>query len=160
MRIQRQRRVLYERLKVPPAINLVRGGGVWAPAAAGGGVARPRPRPASRLTLRGATASALPPLAQFRSPLDKAESFPLFSLLAKYSPEGKAAKEARIEKLAAEKVGSAPLGLSLFISLYLSFSSRASLAFHAASTAPPCPACRLLAAPVWRRRRRPCSSSG
>ena len=52
-----------------------------------------------------ATAPApLSPLAQFRSPLDKAESFPLFSLLAKYSPEGKAGKEARLEKQAAEKV--------------------------------------------------------
>ena len=46
----------------------------------------------------------LSPLAQFRSPLDKAESFPLFSLLAKYSPEGKAGKEARLEKQAAEMV--------------------------------------------------------
>ena len=107
MRIQRQRRVLYERLKVPPAINLVRGGGVW-------GVwwrrrrARARapraPPPRLPRAPRATAPAPLSPLAQFRSPLDKAESFPLFSLLAKYSPEGKAGKEARLEKQAAEKV--------------------------------------------------------
>jgi len=61
VRIQRQRRVLYQRLKVPPAINL------------------------------------------FRSPLDKAESFPLFSLLSKYRPETAAAKKERLAKQGADK---------------------------------------------------------
>jgi len=62
VRIQRQRRVLYQRLKVPPAINV------------------------------------------FRTPLDKAESVPLFSLLAKYRPETAAGKKERLAKQAADKV--------------------------------------------------------
>lgn len=61
VRVQRQKKVLYDRLKVPPAIN------------------------------------------QFRKPLDKAEALPIFKLLAKYTPEDKAAKRARLAAAAAAK---------------------------------------------------------
>jgi large subunit ribosomal protein L7Ae len=61
VRLQRQRRILYQRLKVPPAIN------------------------------------------QFRKPLDKAETLPLFKLLAKYKPETEKEKKARVRKLAEAK---------------------------------------------------------
>ena len=61
MRLQRQKKILYQRLKVPPAIN------------------------------------------QFRKPLDKAETLPLFKLLAKYKPETKAEKKTRIQGQAAAK---------------------------------------------------------
>jgi len=53
---------LYQRLKVPPAINV------------------------------------------FRTPLDKAEAFPLFTLLSKYRPETPAGKKERLTKQAADKV--------------------------------------------------------
>lgn len=53
-----------------------------------------------------------PPHPQFRTPLDKAESLPLFTLLAKYSPEKKAQKKERLAKQAADKAaggaGTAP----------------------------------------------------
>jgi len=61
VRVQRQRKVLYERLKIPPAIN------------------------------------------QFLKPLDRAEAAPLFKLLAKYKPESKAEKKARMTAAAAVK---------------------------------------------------------
>ena len=61
VRLQRQRAVLYQRLKVPPQVN------------------------------------------QFRKPLDKAEAYPLFTLLGKYTPETAAAKKARLEAAAAAK---------------------------------------------------------
>lgn len=95
VRVQRQRKVLYDRLKVPPAINVVRG---WASAHSR------LPRVSNMQLL---TTFRIPParssLAQFRSPLDKAESFPLFSLLAKYTPEAKADKKKRLEAQAADK---------------------------------------------------------
>ena len=61
VRLQRQKRILYQRLKTPPAIN------------------------------------------QFRKPLDRAEALPLFKLLAKYKPETKAEKKARIGAMAVAK---------------------------------------------------------
>jgi large subunit ribosomal protein L7Ae len=61
VRIQRQKKVLYDRLKVPPSIN------------------------------------------QFRKALDRAEVQPLLHLLAKYKPETKVEKAARIKKLAEDK---------------------------------------------------------
>lgn len=70
VRLQRQRRVLYERLKVPPAV------------------------------------------AVFRKPLDKAETLPVFSLLAKYSPETAQQKKERIAKQAADKAAGAADGTS------------------------------------------------
>jgi large subunit ribosomal protein L7Ae len=52
-------------------------------------------------------AAPAPPLShpppQFRNPLDKAESLPLFTLLAKYQPEKAAAKKERLVKQAADK---------------------------------------------------------
>lgn len=68
IRIQRQRKILLQRLKVPPALN------------------------------------------QFRSPLDKAEAAPLFRLLAKYAPESKADKTARIEAQAEAKAAAEAAG--------------------------------------------------
>jgi len=61
VRIQRQKKVLYERLKVPPAVN------------------------------------------QFSKAFDRAEAQPLLRLLAKYKPETKKEKAARLAKEAAAK---------------------------------------------------------
>jgi large subunit ribosomal protein L7Ae len=66
VRFQRQKKVLLQRLKVPPSI------------------------------------------AQFRHALDRAESVPVFKLLAKYAPETKEAKVARIEAAAASGATSGP----------------------------------------------------
>lgn len=62
VKLQRQRRVLYARLKIPPAIN------------------------------------------QFTRTLDKNTATELFKLLAKYRPEDRATKRARLLKIAAEQV--------------------------------------------------------
>lgn len=62
VKLQRQRRVLYARLKIPPAIN------------------------------------------QFTRTLDKNTATELFKLLAKYRPEDRATKKARLLKIAAEQV--------------------------------------------------------
>jgi len=62
VKLQRQRRVLYARLKIPPAIN------------------------------------------QFTRTLDKNTATELFKLLAKYRPEDRAAKRARLLKIAAQQV--------------------------------------------------------
>jgi large subunit ribosomal protein L7Ae len=68
VRLQRQRKVMLQRLKVPPAVN------------------------------------------QFHQPLDKSEAKPVFALLAKYKPESKAAKEARLEAKAASGAAAAAAG--------------------------------------------------
>jgi large subunit ribosomal protein L7Ae len=49
---------------------------------------------------------------QFRSPLDKAEAFPLFSLLGKYRPETDAEKKARIATQAESKAAGKSDGTS------------------------------------------------
>lgn len=61
VRLQRQKRILYQRLKTPPAV------------------------------------------AQFRKPLDRAEALPVFKLLAKYKPETRTEKNARIKAAATAK---------------------------------------------------------
>lgn len=66
VRLQRQRKVINQRLKVPPAIN------------------------------------------QFRHALDRADSVPVFKLLAKYSPESKTEKTARLEAIAGGAAATAP----------------------------------------------------